>query len=164
MDHFREVSVAMVLILGTLLSFDEMMVRFMGRSIKTHRIKGKPIGEGFKLFVLTTFRGFVLYFTPDGRTQKSGKNEFKPEKKQGKIESMVLYTINVIEQIREKQKERLSKHQQITRSNEGTPYDEPEMKNFCIAMDNYFTLPKLIKKLRDLGIGIVGTSRLPPLC
>ena len=55
MDHFREVSITMVLILGTLLSFDEMMVQFMGRSYETHQIKGKPIGEGFKLFVLTTF-------------------------------------------------------------------------------------------------------------
>ena len=27
-------------------------------------------------------------------------------------------------------------------------------------MDNYFTLPKVIKKLRDLGISVVGTARL----
>ena len=33
------------------------------------------------------------------------------------------------------------------------------MEDFFIAMDNYFTLPKIIKKLRDWGIGVVGTSR-----
>ena len=26
-------------------------------------------------------------------------------------------------------------------------------------MDNYFTLPKVCKKLRDLGIGVLGTAR-----
>ena len=26
-------------------------------------------------------------------------------------------------------------------------------------MDNYFTLPGIIKKLRDKGIGVVGTAR-----
>ena len=33
------------------------------------------------------------------------------------------------------------------------------MQEFCIAMDNYFTLPNVIKKLRELGFGIVGTAR-----
>ena len=27
-------------------------------------------------------------------------------------------------------------------------------------MDNYFTLPKIMKKLRDINIGIVGTARV----
>ena len=30
---------------------------------------------------------------------------------------------------------------------------------FCLAMDNYFTLPKVIVTLRDMGIGNVGTVR-----
>ena len=38
-------------------------------------------------------------------------------------------------------------------------FDEVVMKNFCIAIDNYFTLPGAISKLRELGIGIVGTAR-----
>eukprot|EP00957_Ditylum_brightwellii_P043476 3296087-Ditylum_brightwellii.AAC.1 len=29
---------------------------------------------------------------------------------------------------------------------------------FIIAMKNYFTLPKLLAKLQDIGIGIVGTA------
>eukprot|EP00957_Ditylum_brightwellii_P186104 14168950-Ditylum_brightwellii.AAC.1 len=35
-----------------------------------------------------------------------------------------------------------------------------EMENFYLAMDNYFTLPKVIKHLRDNGIGVVGTARI----
>ena len=30
---------------------------------------------------------------------------------------------------------------------------------FVVAMDNYFTLPRTIKKLCDNGIGVVGTTR-----
>ena len=33
------------------------------------------------------------------------------------------------------------------------------MSTFCIAMDNYFTLPGVIKSLRDKSIGVVGTAR-----
>ena len=36
---------------------------------------------------------------------------------------------------------------------------DKKMTDFVLAMDNYFTLPRLIKRLRDLGIGIVGTAR-----
>ena len=31
--------------------------------------------------------------------------------------------------------------------------------SLIIAMDNYFTLPKVIYALRKLGIGIVGTAK-----
>ena len=72
---------------------------------------------------------------------------------------MVLYVVQVIERVREKQKERLKKYSRTTQTNGNDRYDEPIMDKFCIAMDNYFTLPKLIKKLRDLQIGVVGTSR-----
>ena len=66
-DHLRMVSYNLIFSLGTLLSFDEMMIRFSGRSIQTHRIKNKPIGEGYKFFVLATNQGYVVNFTPDGR-------------------------------------------------------------------------------------------------
>ena len=35
-----------------------------------------------------------------------------------------------------------------------------ENKKYVIGMDNYFTLPKAIKGLRDLGIACVGTARV----
>ena len=52
-----------------------MMIQFMGRSGETHQIKHKPIGKGYKLFTLTTFRGFIVNFTLDGRTAAKGKNK-----------------------------------------------------------------------------------------
>ena len=36
---------------------------------------------------------------------------------------------------------------------------EPSQDDFIIVMDNYFTLPKVILRLRQKGIGIVGTAR-----
>jgi len=42
--------------LGTHLALDEQMIRFMGRSLETHRMKNKPIKEGFKFFVLATIQ------------------------------------------------------------------------------------------------------------
>ena len=33
------------------------------------------------------------------------------------------------------------------------------MGKFCLAMDNYFMLPKVVKHLKDIGVGIVGTSK-----
>ena len=61
-----------------LLSLDEMMIRFVGRCRETHNIKNKPIGEGFKFFVLATMMGFVVNFTPDGRiAEKKGEQEYE---------------------------------------------------------------------------------------
>eukprot|EP00957_Ditylum_brightwellii_P194411 14806041-Ditylum_brightwellii.AAC.1 len=41
------------------------------------------------------------------------------------------------------------------------------MEKFCLAMDNYFTVPSVMKHLRDKEIGVVGTARArqgwPPL-
>ena len=42
-DHVRDVSFSLVHILGTFLSLDEMMIRFMGRFRETHRIKTKQL-------------------------------------------------------------------------------------------------------------------------
>ena len=46
-----------------------------------------------------------------------------------------------------------------SRNNNTNRFDEDVMTNFCIAMDNYFTLPKILKMISDWGIGVVGTSR-----
>eukprot|EP00957_Ditylum_brightwellii_P037011 2802155-Ditylum_brightwellii.AAC.1 len=32
------------------------------------------------------------------------------------------------------------------------------MEQFCLAMDNYFTTPKVIACLHEMNIGVVGTS------
>ena len=64
-DHLRKTSEEVIFTLGNVLSIDEMMIRFMGRSHQTHCIKNKPIREGFKFFVLATTNGYVVNFTPD---------------------------------------------------------------------------------------------------
>ena len=48
---------------------------------------------------------------------------------------------------------------QQSKSNKTEVYNEPIMNKFIIAMDNYFTLPNVMKRLRALDIGVVGTSR-----
>ena len=72
-DYVRNVSFDLIHTLGTCLSLDEMMIRLKGKSLETHRIKKKPIKEGFKFFVLSTMNGFILNFTPDGRTAAKKK-------------------------------------------------------------------------------------------
>ena len=160
-DHFRSVSFIMVAILGTLLSLDEMMIRFMGRSMETHRIKNKPIGEGFKLFILATFKGFIVNFTPDGRTAaKKGNQEYQLQPGVGKIESMILHICEIIDKLKRKQMDRINSLPRSTRSAGDSLFNESLNTSHCIAMDNYFTLPKVIKALRDKSIGVVGTARL----
>ena len=155
----------MVHVLGTLLSFDEMMVRFMGRSGETHRMKHKPIGEGYKLFTLTTFRGFIVNFTLDGRraakvkNNKDGKQEYEMQEGIGKIQSMILHVCGVIDRFKQRQLDRFRTHRRSTRNNLQDPLTEKQMTTFCIAMDNFFTLPSVMKTLRDKGIGAVGTAR-----
>ena len=36
---------------------------------------------------------------------------------------------------------------------------ENKMDKFCVAMDNYFTLPHIIAALREINVGVVGTAR-----
>ena len=132
----------------------------MGRSYETHRVKNKPIGEGYKLFILATFRGFVVNATPDGRTAaKKGNQEYESKNGQGKIESMIMHLCSIIDQFKQKQKERFQTYRRSTCSNNAEEFSERQMSTFCIAMDNYFTLPGIIKKLRDKGISVVGTAR-----
>ena len=161
LDHFRDTSEELVHTLGTILSFDEMMIRAMGKSIETHRMKNKPIGEGYKYFVLATTRGFTVNFTPDGRSaEKNGKQEYEMDKTKGKIECMVNHVTKVIDKFRARQKERIQNLRTSTRNSNSKLFDEKMMDKFIVAMDNYFTRPKVIKSLRDNNIGVVGTSRL----
>ncbi len=162
-NHFRQVSEDLIFTLGTKLSLDEMMIRFSGRSKETHRIKNKPIGEGFKFFVLTTSHGFVVNFTPDGRSAaKNNEQEYQDDKALGKIDNMIMHLLSVIDRLKEKQQKRIKKkYTKIsTRTNDVQSFEsEPSQQEFVIAMDNYFTLPKVIKKLRDKKIGVIGTAR-----
>ena len=44
-------------------------------------------------------------------------------------------------------------------TNKRTTDEETLQDKFIIAMDNYFTLPRAIKSLRERKIGVVGTAR-----
>ena len=167
--HMRSKNVKLVHTLGTLLSFDEMMIRCVGRSNETHRIKNKPIGQGYKLFCLTTSNGFCVNFTPDGRAaEKKGEQEYDKNDTKGKIQSMVLHVTDIVSHFRDKQKKRVWNKERATRGNKTNVFDELYSGKYVITMDNYFTSPKVIKSLRDRDIGVVGTARFkktwPPQC
>jgi len=54
---------------GVYLSIDEMMKLFKGRSLMTHRMRNKPIKEGYKFFAICDVEtGYVWHFIPKGRT------------------------------------------------------------------------------------------------
>lgn len=138
-NHVRNLCSSLLRKPGSRLALDEMMVRFKGRSNETHRLKNKPIDEGFKFFVLADSEtGFVHYFTPDGRVSGAyGRNEFKPaDGSGGKIHHMVLHCVEKVL---------------------NTFIEDNQL--FCIFFDNYFTAPKTIRALRDTGVGAVGTAR-----
>ena len=86
------------------MSLDEMMIHFFGRSIKIHQMKYKPVKEDYSLFVLTTKDGYIVNFTPDGRTATStGTQEYVSKGVGSKIESMVMFVVSVIAYVKKKQ-------------------------------------------------------------
>ena len=164
-NHVREVSFDLTFVLGTLLSLDEMMIRYCSRSLETHRIKNKPIGEGYKFFALTTSDGFVANFTPDGRSaSKTNRQEYEIEDGEGKIEAMISFVTRIINRFRKKQEDRMKNHKETIVTRGVNDFDDlidktHPMKYFCLALDNYFTLPKAIFALREQNIGVIGTAR-----
>lgn len=56
---------------GSIVSIDEMLRKFKGRSAQTYRMKRKPDKEGYKFFCLCGSSGFVYSFFPDGRLVKN---------------------------------------------------------------------------------------------
>ena len=88
-------------------ALDEMMIRFSGRSVETHRIKYNPIKERFKFFVPAIKNGFAINFSPDGRIAAKkladGKIDYKVNVEHGKIGSMILCLVESIVKLKEKQ-------------------------------------------------------------
>ena len=137
---FRTVSLSLIVQFGTYIAIDEMMIRFFGRSHFTHRMKNKPVKEGYKWFVMADSKtSYVYNITPDGRTAGNngrGADEVVIEEGDGKILSCIKHLV-----------------QPLVEETKKTG------KKFIIAMDNYFTLPRVCKMLRDYTIGVVGTGR-----
>ena len=86
------------------------MFRLSGQSIETFRIKNKSIKKGFNSFVLASKNGFVISFSPDGRTAaKQAEDEkmyYETNIINGKFGSMIIYLVESIVQLPEKQKNR----------------------------------------------------------
>ena len=56
---------------GFAISIDEMMKLFKGRSNMTHRMKKKPIKQGFKFYAMVcALSGYCFFFFPDGLKEK----------------------------------------------------------------------------------------------
>ena len=93
------------------MAIGEMMIQFMGRSKETHRIKNKPIGEGFKWFILATSGGFMVNFTPDGRhAAKSDAQEYGSLEGRGKVASMIMFIIGAIDTMKKKPEARIKNY------------------------------------------------------
>ena len=73
---------------------------------------------------------------------------------------MILHLTEIIEKFKEKQKKRLVTYGTKLRKDKNTlTFDNDiKMDTFIIAMDNYFTHPKVMATLCEIGIGVVGTS------
>ncbi len=110
----------LIFILGSFHALDEMMIGFTSdRSIEIDRIKNKPIKEGFNFFVLATKTRFVISFNPDGRTAvkkaEDGKMDYETNTKHGKIGSVIIYLVESIVQLQEKQKKRFFRNSQVAK-------------------------------------------------
>lgn len=75
-DHVSAVSRRLCVRPGSRLSIDEMMKLFKGRSGQTHRMKNKPIKEGYKFFAICDSQtGYVFEFLPNGRLQQMSTHD-----------------------------------------------------------------------------------------
>ena len=57
---------------------------------------------------------------------------------------MVLYLIGIIERSKKRQIERMCKYCSTSCNKNNDLFNDEPMTNFCLAMDNYFTLPNII--------------------
>lgn len=138
-NHVRKISKLLLVRPGLTVSIDEMMVRCSGRSVETHRMKHKPIDQGYKCFAVTDSKtGFVCHFTPDGRVAgNDGLNEYsRANQDGGKLHHMLMYL-----------------YEQALSSHRDAGFE------FVIFHDNYFTYPRTIQAFREKGVAVTGTAR-----
>ena len=102
----------------------------------THRMKKKPIKEGFKYFALCDSEtGFVWHFVPDGRTDdKKVKGD------------TVQCCVDLVETL----PHRKTKH---------TLKNGKRKLQYVVVMDNFFTMSRTLQRLREEGVGAFGTAR-----
>ena len=119
---------------------DEMMVRYFGRSGHTFRMRNKPIKEGFKVWGLSCSNtGFCYTFTPGSRQNTIDADDYTKTKKkikglpnEGDTVQLMRYLISQL---------------------------PDDLKFKLLVLDNYFTFSSVIKLLRELEVGVLGTAR-----
>jgi hypothetical protein len=119
---------------GTHLAVDECIQRFLGRSPATVNIPTKPIPEGYKVWVLA-HHGYVLNWLWHHKGEKHGPIDLDVKwlaEGFSKTEAVVLTLVSRL-------------------PNEG--------KGCVIYLDNLFTTARLLRTLREIGVGAAGTAR-----
>ena len=120
---------------GTHLAIDEVMLAFRGRSKDTTKLKNKPIGEGFKNWVLAE-HGYVWKWEWHS-VDKGSEGAREP------LDSRI-------------PKELPETQRMIMRLALALPTDSLD---FILYLDNLFTSLPLAKALKKASIGVTGTTR-----
>ena len=78
-DHMNKISQKICRHPGFCCAVDEQMKRFKGRSRDTHRMKNKPIKQGYKFYAICcTQSGYVYNCIPDGRGRRAPNGGSRP--------------------------------------------------------------------------------------
>lgn len=115
---------------ATKVAIDEMVVRFCGRSHHTLKIRNKPIKEGYKIFALCD-HGYTYSFLWYSSTQGIAELD-RSSTNLTPTSCGVLQLAKLL----------------------------PPNRQWHLILDNYFTNVPLFEKLRELGIGAAGTTRV----
>jgi hypothetical protein len=77
LEHVMEISWKLCIRPSTTLSIDKMMKLFKGWSGHTHRMKNKPIKQGYKFFAICDAKnGYVWPMVPDGQLEKLSTHDY----------------------------------------------------------------------------------------
>lgn len=120
---------------SSILSIDESMIKFFGRSIIKQFMRNKPIKFGLKMWCIATVSGYVLDI--DVYCGKGGKSQSE------KFENLNLGTRVVMMMLND--------------FLANTPKDK--LQDYHVAFDNFFTSPDLLVHLKKLGLKATGTVR-----
>lgn len=119
---------------GSHVAVDEMMVRFVGRSIDTYRLSNKPIPKGYKLIAACLSNGYMFSCIPVSRSRKHGAPTFDGLSATGAIVAKLAEAV----------------------AGGQLPAERDDL---VIWMDNYYTSTDLLIFLRENNIAACGTAK-----
>ena len=132
-----------------MVSIDEIIVRFTGRSVHTTMMRGKPVPEGYKVFALCD-AGYIFAFLFDSPVARCEGDEPLRNEAFNRIDwqTVDLATLQIVAGLSKTSKAVLRLALQLPR--EGL---------FIVFMDNYFNNVQLFRLMRGFGLGACGTAR-----